>query len=111
MDFFDRLTVLMKERGLTHRMLENALGISNGSVSKWTKSTPNVKTLKKLENYFGVSVDYLMTGKETNAPFSDKNAELVAKIRNDAELSSALQKYFELSDVKKKHVIELINLL
>lgn len=111
MDFFDRLTVLMKERGLTHRMLENALGISNGSVSKWNKSTPNVKTLKKLENYFGVSVDYLMTGKESTDKFSDENAKLFAKIRNDVELSSALQKYFELSDEKKKHVIELINLL
>jgi len=42
--------------------------------------------------------------------FSDESAHLVAKLARDPELSKALQKYFELSEAKKKHVIELINL-
>lgn len=49
MDFYERLAILMKEKGVTHKTLENTLGISNGSVSKWSKSMPNIKTLKKLE--------------------------------------------------------------
>ena len=53
-----------------------------------------------------------MTGKEPNSnPYSEDIAHLVAKTRNDTELSKALLKYFELSDVKKNHVVELINLL
>lgn len=36
-------------------------------------------------------------------------AKLVGKIRNDTELSKALLKYFELSDAKKKHIVDLIN--
>ena len=52
-----------------------------------------------------------MTWKEPEEDFSDEAAHLVAKIRKDTELSKALQKYFELSDAKKKHVVELINLL
>ncbi len=49
------------------------------------------------------------TGKEET--YSNESAHLVAKIRKDTELSKALLKYFELSDAKKKHVVELINLL
>lgn len=110
MDFYERLTALMKERGLSHKMLENALGISNGSVSKWNKSTPNVKTLKKLEDYFGVTTDYLLTGEEKEISLPEQ-AELWKKIRNDKELLSALEKYMKLSEENKKRIIERIDTL
>lgn len=110
MGFYERLAILMKEKGVTHKTLENALGISNGSVSKWSKSTPNIKTLRKLEEYFGVSVDYLMTGEEKETSLSDQ-PDLWEKIRHDKELLNALEKYIKLSDRKKKHVIETINVL
>ena len=44
--------------------MEKEIGISNGSSSKWNKSMPNAETLSKLSDYFDVSVNYLMTGKE-----------------------------------------------
>ena len=52
-----------------------------------------------------------MTGENVIEEFSDESASLVLQIRKDLELSEALRKYFKLSDVKKKHVVELINLL
>jgi transcriptional regulator with XRE-family HTH domain len=111
MDFYERLAILMKEKGVTHKTLENTLGISNGSVSKWSKSMPNIKTLKKLEEYFNVSVDYLLTGEEPKVDLSVETAKLVGKLVQDPEMAKALRKYFELSDEKKKHVIETINML
>ena len=51
-----------------------------------------------------------MTGEENPEDFSDEAAHLAEKIRKDTGLSDALKKYFELSDAKKKHVVELINL-
>lgn len=110
MDFYERLTALMKERGLSHKMLENALGISNGAVSKWNKSTPNVKTLKKLEEYFGVTTDYLLTGKEKEMSLPEQ-ADLWIAIRHNKELLNALEKYMKLSDEKKKHVLDTIDML
>lgn len=110
MGFYERLTALMKERGLSHKMLENALGISNGSVSKWSKSTPSVKTLRKLEDYFGVTADYLLTGKEKETSLPEQ-ADLWIAIRNDKELLNALEKYMKLSDEKKKHVLDTIDML
>ena len=90
-------------------------GIATSTFSDWKngKSTPKTDKLQKIADFFNVSLEYLMTGKEIDSEekYGLEMDYMVAKIRNDIELSKALLKYFELSDVKKKHVVELINLL
>ena len=80
-------------------------------IGKKEEACQNKINSKKIADFFHVSVDYLMTGKEPEKDFSVESAHLIAQIRKDTELSDALKKYFGLSDAKKKHVIELINLL
>lgn len=93
--------------------VSKATGIPASTFSDWKKgrSVPKQDKLQKIADFFHVSVDYLMTGKEPEEDFSDESVHLIAQIRRDTELSDALKKYFGLSDAKKKHVIELINLL
>lgn len=110
MNIKERIQELCKKNGISVNKLEKDLGFGGGYISKLCKSTPNTKKIQLIADYFKVSVDYLMTGEEYDV-FSDENAHLVAKLRKDTELSKALLKYFELSDAKKKHVVELINLL
>lgn len=64
MTLFERIEWLRNSRGISQGKLEKELGFSNGSISKWKNSTPNPERLKKLADYFGVSVEYLMTGEE-----------------------------------------------
>lgn len=64
MTLFERIEELRNSRCISQGKLEKELGFSNGSISKWKNSTPNPERLKKLADYFGVSVEYLMTGKE-----------------------------------------------
>lgn len=109
MNLKERIVNLCKERDITVSKLENDLGFAGGYISKLNKSTPNTDKINQIANYFSVSLDYLVNGKEET--YTDESAHLVAKIRKDTKLSKALLKYFELSDVKKNHVIELINLL
>lgn len=110
MDFYERLTTLMKERGISQKILENAIGISNGSVSKWKKSTPTAKTLKKLEDYFGLDSGYLLTGEEKEkADYSAVNAKLTGLLRHNPELIKALQIYDNLSQTQKDAIINMIN--
>lgn len=106
----DRIKELCKERKISVNKLETDLGFGTGYVSKLDKSTPNTKKIQLIADYFKVSVDYLMNGKEYE-DFSDENALLVAKIRKDKELSKALMKYFELSEEKRKHIVDTINVL
>lgn len=108
----ERVKILCKEQKTSLNALETECGFAKGYASKLDKSTPNAENLRKIADFFHVSVDYLMTGKEDlEGDISNESAHLVAQIRKDTELSDALKKYFGLSDAKKKHVIELINLL
>ena len=52
---------LMNEAGETHYQVAKATGVSQSTLSDWKlgKTTPRNPTLKKLADYFGVSVSYL----------------------------------------------------
>lgn len=90
--------------------LEQELGYSNGSLAK-AKDIPSSR-IYEISKYLGVSMEYLMIGKESEkVQYSTEMAMLVRKIRNDKEMSQALIKYFGLSDEKKKHVVNMINML
>lgn len=110
MTVLERIKTLCKEKkNISITTLEHILEYSNGSLSK-AKDIPSSRVME-IANFLDVSIDFLMTGKEPEPDFSDESAHLVAKLVREPELSKALQKYFELSEAKKKHVIELINLL
>lgn len=67
MTVFERIENLRKNKGISQGKLEKELGFSNGSISKWKTSMPTPDRLQKIANYFGVTIEYLMTG-EKNAP-------------------------------------------
>lgn len=102
-------------RGVTPYKVSQATKVRTSTLSQWKlgRYQPKQDKLQKIADYFGVSLDYLMYGyeKEKNDKFSKENAKLVTLIRNDTELAKALNKYCDFSIKKKKHVIELINLL
>lgn len=60
----DRIKELCKNNGISANKLEKNLGFAAGYISKLDKSTPNAKNIKMIADYFNVSVDYLMTGKD-----------------------------------------------
>lgn len=80
MTIYERIESLRKSKGLSQGKLEKQLGFSNGSISKWKNSTPKVERLQKLADFFGVSVEYLMTGKE-----EDKKDNSVIDIKDELE--------------------------
>ena len=76
MTVFERIEDLRKSRKISQGKLEKELGFSNGSISKWKTSMPTPERLQKIADYFGVTVDYLMTGRdnvpeEKKKPYSD----------------------------------------
>lgn len=62
MTLLERVKMLCKEKGISQGKMEKEIGISNGASSKWKSSSPSMEILQKLSSYFGVTVDYLMTG-------------------------------------------------
>lgn len=64
MSMYERIENLRKSRKISQGKLETELGFSNGSISKWRNSDPTPERLKKLADYFEVSIEYLLTGEE-----------------------------------------------
>ena len=108
MTVLERIKTLCKEKGISITTLEQILEYSNGSLAK-AKDIPSSR-IRKIAEFFNVSTDYLLTGKEKEIPLSAQ-ADLWIFIRNDKELLNALEKYMKLSDRKKKHVIDTIDVL
>lgn len=66
MDFNEKLQHLRNQKGLTQEQLAEKVCVSRVAVSKWEsgRGYPNLDSLKKLSEIFGVSVDELLSSNE-----------------------------------------------
>ena len=60
---------LLQKYGISAYKVAKEAGVTQTALSNWKngRNTPSTTTLQKIANYFGVTVDYLMTGKEAPA--------------------------------------------
>ena len=70
MDFRERLFDLRRQAGLSQEELANLLGVTRQAVQKWEAGTsrPDMDNLVSLADYFKVSLDFLVTGREPTPP-------------------------------------------
>ncbi len=61
----DNIQKLCKERGISVARLERELGFGNATIRGWGSSSPNVDNLKKVADFFGVTVDSLISDAST----------------------------------------------
>ena len=73
---------LLQKYGLSAYKVSKETGITQSTLSDWKRgrSTPKTENMKKIADYFGVTVDYLMTGKDN---LKEKAPELTAKDNRD----------------------------
>ena len=78
---------LLQKYGVTSYKVAKEAGVTQTALSNWKsgRSTPTVKTLQKIADYFGVTVDYLMTGKEDVPQAPQLNARDKRDIAKDLE--------------------------
>ena len=110
---------LLQKYDLTAYKVAKEAGVTQTALSNWKtgKSTPTTKTLQKIADFFGVSIDYLMTGKETEdskyylndetaemaqALFENKNLRVLFDAAKDATPEDLKTTYDMLTALKKK---------
>ena len=73
---------LKDEKGCRDADVAKGTGITKSTFSDWKsgRSTPKNDKLQKIADYFGVSLEYLMTGKNSIDP---QEAELTAKDKRE----------------------------
>ena len=89
MTLYERIEALRKSKNISQGKLEKELGFSNGSISKWKNSTPTTERLQKLADYFGVTVEYLLTGEEKESAgyyLNDETAQVAQEIFENKDL-------------------------
>lgn len=62
----DNIIKLCKEKGVSIARLEREIGIGNGTVARWGTSSPTVDNVRKVADYFGVTVDNLISETPTD---------------------------------------------
>lgn len=86
---YDVFEQLIQKKGITPYKVSKETGVTQTALSNWKsgKSTPTTKTLQKIADYLGVTIDYLMTGeekKEANAYYlNEETAATAQKIFED----------------------------
>lgn len=91
---YDIFEQLLQKRGLTSYKVAKEAGVTQTALSNWKsgKSTPTTKTLQKIADYFGVTIDYLMTGEEKDSEsayyLNDETARLAQEMFEDEDMRS-----------------------
>lgn len=92
---------LLEIKGVKTADVCNATGLKAPTFSDWKKgkSKPNVDKLILIANYFGVSVEYLVTGEDNRMDtplFEEEHVELITL-------------YSQLNEKQKKAVFDLLH--
>lgn len=56
-----KIRTLCRSRGLSITDLEKAVGMSNGAICKWEGKSPGIENVKRVADYFDVTVDELLS--------------------------------------------------
>lgn len=108
---YERFCDKMAEKKMTSYRLSQLTGIATSTLSDWKngKSIPKQDKMTKIAEVLETTVDYIVNG--TIIELSPEDAMLDVQISSDPELKKAIKKFYSLDDRKKKHIIELIDLL
>ena len=67
--FYQQLITLCEREGVKPTPLIKSLGFSAGNIKRWENdATVNSDILLAISKHFKVSIDYLLTGKESESP-------------------------------------------
>lgn len=55
-----KIEELSKKQGISITSLEKKLSFGNGTIRSWDKCSPSIEKLKRVADYFGVSIEYFL---------------------------------------------------
>lgn len=89
---------LLQKHGVTSYKVAKEAGVTQTALSNWKagRSTPTTKTLQKIADYFGVTVDYLISGKNDS---SEEGGETELTTRDERDIAKDLDRI--MSEIKK----------
>ena len=84
MEFHEKLQELRKQREMTQEELAEILYVSRTAISKWEsgRGMPNVESLKAISQFFGISLDDLLSSEELLILVEDDHRQKETNLRD-----------------------------
>ena len=110
---YQRFAELLEKNKIKTIDVARATNISPTTFTDWKKgkSSPKQDKLQQIADYFGVSIEYLMTGQEREVRFTDENARLVAKLRRETKASAVINELMDLPLEKREKILDVLEML
>ena len=87
MGIYERIKEVSAEKGYSINKLEKELGLPRSSISKYNKNVPSMDKIRLISDFLGVSIDYLMYGKESDGYYLNyETAQIAQEIFDDPNL-------------------------
>ena len=117
MEFNEKLQALRKQKAITQQELAQVLFVSRTAVSKWEsgRGYPNIESLKAISEFFGVTVDELLSGEELLTISEEDNRKKENHFRDLVfgllDLGSAMLLFLPFFGQKAGNVVQSVSLL
>ena len=102
------LNSLMAETNVSAYKISKETGISDRLIGYWKKGEkmPSAENLLTIANYFGISVDYLLTGEDKIKPVANDELELLTYYKElpEREQMKLIGRASALAEVYKEQV-------
>ena len=111
---YEYFEYLLQKFGVTPYKVSKETGVSQSTLSDWKRgiSTPKNDKLQKIADYFGVSVEFLMTGKEKEGGetyyLNDETRDIAQEIFENPDLKSLFDMSRKMTPERLKAHIEFI---
>lgn len=105
------LAELRRERKLTQAELGEKLGVSNKTVSRWETGQymPPVEILEELSNFYGLSINELLSGKRLNpAEYKEMAEENIRTALNASSFEPREKQEFFKKKWRREHVSTIV---
>ena len=89
----ERIKNLCYRKEISIRQLERETGLADRTIGRWDTNMPSIDRVKKVAEYFGVTVDYLLGGENSQISNSmdDEMAEYLEMVRTKPEIRMLLK--------------------
>lgn len=111
--FYDRFRELCQQKGVSCNRAALEMGLSNATPTKWKKTgaTPNVETLQRIADYFGVSTSSLLGSEKPLINDDEELTEYVEMLKNRPECRMLFQLTREATKEDVEAAVRIIEAL
>ena len=108
---YERIIDLCHQRNISVRALERDLGFSNGQIKLMRDSKISSERLLAIAEYFGTTMEYLLTGVEPKYYTNNETAQIAEAIFENHDLYALFYEAKDASSDKVNFAAEMLRMM